>query len=1007
MYCTVNLTGAATGVYDIKIEKPGQEPVLLEQAFTVHPGIGPRLEVKLIMPSIIRSFRRNAGWVEYKNTGDADAASPVIRLKNDGQTKMQTGTSGRKSDKDLYLLGVPDQGPAGVLPPMSSYRTPFNFMGAGGDSVEVEAYIYQPDDTKIDWDVIEPDFRPPLVDVKKWLEFWRTATSPMGVTGKEVLDNVYAILAGSDGNIDYKSDFPGLLKAALALSGITGEASKNIVSKWTSAPPMTFNPTTDINITWLNGFNPAYDCTYIVTHGRDSNPDVMKPLAAAINKHCNGNCNIALIDWRVGAGGWFYNAAKNARYAGTAAYEKLKKQVGGYDFDKMVYVGHSFGNVVNKWIAHFEKDGGKAKGRGLILDPAMGMGGLGKYAQPDFADYYKGGSTSYSTAHPADAGPCLDGRIADRQLYMSNLSHGGARECLKDVLNRPQSGGGCDNDWLKGQVQVPPGGPGRFDGRMNCDGSYSRDVLAPCDEFDKLKNFLPLRKVSRSVSYVFRSADPNEKVGMLGAGAPDYFIRPGTEVSYTVFFENKPEATAPAQEVFITDNLDNDLDWSSLRLGEIAFGDITVAALAGKSSGSTNVMKDGYRVDIEVLFDRDAGRIHWIFRTIDPETGEWPSDPLAGFLPPNDPATGSGEGHVSFFIRTKSQLADGAEITNKAGIVFDTEAKIETNTWKNIINSQIVVNVPPVANAGEDISIFSIKTPVTVIRGSASDEDPGDTLEYAWREGNTVLKPFAPVGGQGECPLDLSTVSMGPGSHQLTLEVTDSTESASDVMELTIKNSPPLALPGGGGQYEINTAVTLNGKVSDYDGDLLTYKWLLGTRELHAGTVQPPVEGVSVSIPDFSISTLELGGHTLTLRVQDGVNPPISGEVKVDIVDTTPPELSPVVDKTVLWPPNHKMTDIVITANASDNSGLPVQLSASVSSSEPAADGSKGDKSPDWTGPVINRENGAITLKLRAERSGKEKQGRVYTITITAADTSNNKSTAKVTVTVPHDRKQE
>lgn len=64
-----------------------------------------------------------------------------------------------------------------------------------------------------------------------------------------------------------------------------------------------------------------------------------------------------------------------------------------------------------------------------------------------------------------------------------------------------------------------------------------------------------------------------------------------------------------------------------------------------------------------------------------------------------------------------------------------------------------------------------------------------------------------------------------------------------------------------------------------------------------------------------------------------------------------------------------------------------------------------GNTSPDWTEPVIDQGNGIITFQLRAEHSGKG-NGRVYKITITAVDTSNNTATANVEITVPHDKKK-
>lgn len=120
-------------------------------------------------------------------------------------------------------------------------------------------------------------------------------------------------------------------------------------------------------------------------------------------------------------------------------------------------------------------------------------------------------------------------------------------------------------------------------------------------------------------------------------------------------------------------------------------------------------------------------------------------------------------------------------------------------------------------------------------------------------------------------------------------------------------------------------------------------------------------------------------------------------------IDDIPPTLAPVPDKTILWPANHKMVTVSIVANASDDSGGPITLAATVSSNEPENGLGDGDTAPDWTTPVIDQTNGIITLQLRAERSGKG-NGRVYTVTITATDASGNTNQANVDITVAHSR---
>ena len=65
--------------------------------------------------------------------------------------------------------------------------------------------------------------------------------------------------------------------------------------------------------------------------------------------------------------------------------------------------------------------------------------------------------------------------------------------------------------------------------------------------------------------------------------------------------------------------------------------------------------------------------------------------------------------------------------------------------------------------------------------------------------------------------------------------------------------------------------------------------------------------------------------------MSDGINDSVTSDIEVNVVDTTVPTLAPVSNKYILWPPNHKMVDIIIESNANDNSGV-FTLSASITS---------------------------------------------------------------------------
>lgn len=314
-------------------------------------------------------------------------------------------------------------------------------------------------------------------------------------------------------------------------------------------------------------------------------------------------------------------------------------------------------------------------------------------------------------------------------------------------------------------------------------------------------------------------------------------------------------------------------------------------------------------------------------------------------------------------------------------------------------------NIPPIANAGENLTISTYQINETVIMGTATDPDQNQTLEYRWLKADLVLKDWQSVEDDGLSPLEICNTPLGIGSHTLVLQVSDGEAVGSDEMIITIDNSAPHAeATGGGGTYQIGTPVMLSAQVSDYDGDWLYYKWTIGEQVICDGSIQASNNGNPTALPGCILAGLELGEHTVVLTVDDTKNEPVSTQVLIKIIDTSDPTLAPISNCSILWPPNHNMVDIMIEANASDNSGS-VTLYASVSSNEQQNGLGDGDLAPDWTEPVINNENGVIDLQLRSERSGSG-NGRIYKIEIIAIDSSGNSTSSIVKVIVPHDKKK-
>ncbi len=298
------------------------------------------------------------------------------------------------------------------------------------------------------------------------------------------------------------------------------------------------------------------------------------------------------------------------------------------------------------------------------------------------------------------------------------------------------------------------------------------------------------------------------------------------------------------------------------------------------------------------------------------------------------------------------------------------------------------------------MEVTSSQLGATIIPGTASDPD-NDPLQFRWVEvtptGETLLADWQDV-TEGHANLSLSSVSLSLGAHTLALQVFDGKATASSTMILTVDNSEPHATAIGG-TYLLGTTVFLDGTVSDFDGDTLTYCWKEGGETFldSTGTIATIAGGDPVVLPTFLLSGLSLGPHTITLEVCDAINIPVTYNITVTIQDNQAPKLAPMATPTILWPPNKQMVNVTINANATDNSGS-LTLSAAVASNEPVD-----QLNPDWIQPVIDQASGIITLQLRADRSGNG-PGRTYTVTVFAADASGNIANVAVPVIVPHDR---
>ena len=295
---------------------------------------------------------------------------------------------------------------------------------------------------------------------------------------------------------------------------------------------------------------------------------------------------------------------------------------------------------------------------------------------------------SLITAHAASAGACFGhivGVVANAFgvpgcLGGSTLSVlvGTVTGGFDGSLPNPISNGGAFAGWLAGNI-IP-----------NCAG-----VLGPVgaaagaayNAWQALGDCGGGKYQQAIINFLTKGAiDPNEKDGPTGDGSTSHYVR-SVPLAYNVAFENEASATAPASQVVVTDQLDpTKVDLTTLTLGSIQIGGNVIGLPQGTNSYNTNYKQSSsLNVRVQGSLDQTSGLLKWTFTSIDPATGQPPTDPTVGFLPPDTNGI-IGQASVTFNVMPISGQSTGTQISNKAAVVFDSNAALNTATWVNTLD---------------------------------------------------------------------------------------------------------------------------------------------------------------------------------------------------------------------------------------------------------------------------------------------------------------------------------
>lgn len=219
----------------------------------------------------------------------------------------------------------------------------------------------------------------------------------------------------------------------------------------------------------------------------------------------------------------------------------------------------------------------------------------------------------------------------------------------------------------------------------------------------------------------------------------------------------------------------------------------------------------------------------------------------------------------------------------------------------------VIVNRPPVANAGSD-KIVTLPAAAGTLTGSGSDAD-GTISSYAWTK---ISGGSATLSGATTSTLSLSALVQG--SYVFRLTVTDN-RGAIGFDDVAVTVAPNLAPSAQAGPDRVITlptnSVSLIGTGTDPDGTIASYTW----SKISGGAAALS----NVSTSTLSVSGLVAGTYVFRLRVVDNDGSSDSNDMTLTVLPNvnTAPSANAGPDQIIKLPTNTG----TISGNATDSDG--------------------------------------------------------------------------------------
>lgn len=296
-FATFNLSEHSMGEYDLRGTNGAGDVSILEDAVNVIAGEDADLNGRITGPELVRADRINAFFLTWDNVGDVDDATPLIIVNSPTSTPFGMTRDGLSAGQSIHVLGVPDEGPVGILRPNTSYRIPMFFNSSTSRIQFTERIVTADSVTPIDdWSVIESAIRPTSLSDEQWGEFWAQIQPNIGTTwGSYVrLLNRMQAMVGEPGEPirDVRRlfaavyDFEPEFKPTASVTGTlyhsdSGNPLRNVeislFNKSTGLRAGTATTDSNGNFTFgylLNGeYSFAVETEYILDQDRDGNQD--------------------------------------------------------------------------------------------------------------------------------------------------------------------------------------------------------------------------------------------------------------------------------------------------------------------------------------------------------------------------------------------------------------------------------------------------------------------------------------------------------------------------------------------------------------------------------------------------------------------------------------------------------------------------------------------------------------------------------------------------------------